>query len=337
MRSGRIISRNRSSLTTTIGHTPQGRKIGAWVLKCNPAMSNLAADLAEHGRIRAWSVVESYRFDLLREGHPCVMWVTGSAGSPVPAGIYAVGEIVKNADGDLLISDRWDDSVKPVDGKAKDAVKEFVSVDMHWLQEPITKADLLDQHPEFAQAEVVRAPQVGSPSFLTPEEWELVKSVDLSNGPVSDAQLDAFAQCYGDPVVDATQLPLLYAVHPDGSSSAVFHEADGVFVLRGDLQADEDVEEFGPFGSMIDAVDHVRSTLLREQDAIPVASAGGESMPVVGLPDDVGGAAELHRTSDGWIEMFFDANGDAIDSPVVYETLDAYFDDLINELAEIDD
>jgi hypothetical protein len=129
--------------------------LGAWVLKCNPAKTDLASLMADGGRsIETWCVADNYRSELFEAGQPVFLWVSGSAGRTPTPGIWARGQVAGPA--------------RPrADGKL------VVPVELRFLDSPLPRADLLPLAP-LHDLEVLRQPQMSNPSFLTTDEYDVI-------------------------------------------------------------------------------------------------------------------------------------------------------------------
>jgi hypothetical protein len=132
-----------------------GLEVACWLFKANPEVWPVEEHLGEHGRVDGWSVAPGYRGELLRPGHPAVLWLTGRR-----AGVIAVGAVTG-----LVHEERQDDG----------RVRRGVDVALRAVP-PIRKGELLED-PRFARAEPLRSARLGSPNGLT--EAELAAIEDL--------------------------------------------------------------------------------------------------------------------------------------------------------------
>ncbi|WP_214407003.1 hypothetical protein [Pseudonocardia lacus] len=127
-----------------------GADVGAWLFTCNPR------EFGElDGRVEAFCAHPSYRVGLVRPGQPAVLWVSGPDGaSPVP-GIWMVGRTT---------------------GEVTDAPRPRVGLALDVLPEPVARA-ALRADPRTARMEVLRAPQMGNPSVITPGELAVIAAM----------------------------------------------------------------------------------------------------------------------------------------------------------------
>ena len=142
-----------------------GTEVAAWVFKANPGVWDVEAHLARHGAVQRWTVAPGYRGDLLRAGHPAVLWLTGRR-----AGVIAAGTVTGTAYEDLDEEDgrlrRW----VPVHLEAVEAVRK-----------PALLAD-----PRCSRLEMVRSARLGSPMALTRAELDAVE--DATGPPAGSAR-----------------------------------------------------------------------------------------------------------------------------------------------------
>ncbi|GAA1593478.1 hypothetical protein GCM10009789_54390 [Kribbella sancticallisti] len=134
--------------------------LGAWVLKCNPAVTDLRA-LIEHG-VRTWCVQDNYRSALFEDGQPAFLWVSGSARATPTPGFWAVGSVTGPAE--------WR---APAAGESP---KYVVPLALEFLPEPVSRVEVVAQ-PGLAEVEVIRQPQMSNPSFLTRAEYERLREL----------------------------------------------------------------------------------------------------------------------------------------------------------------
>jgi EVE domain len=158
----------------TIGRTPKGEDIAGWVLKGDPKVYDLDAELEARGVVRNWSVYgKTYRPELMAEGQRCFLWRSGPDGAIVAAG-HVTGPVYE-AQADVA---EWIDQSKAV------AADLFVPVELYELDEPIPRAALRD-HPVLSQVEFLRAQSMSNPTILTPEELEALDDLVKDREPLS--------------------------------------------------------------------------------------------------------------------------------------------------------
>lgn len=123
--------------------------LGAWLVKASGA----AASTREHvgsrfAHAHSWCVRPTYRTALVAAGQPVLLWVSGSEPG-LPAGIHARGRTTGPARGGVM----------PV---------EFVA-----LRDPLMRSELVG-HPGLAGLEVLRMPAGSNPSYVTPQQLEVL-------------------------------------------------------------------------------------------------------------------------------------------------------------------
>ena len=137
--------------------------LGAWVLKANPNIIwDVHGDRDRGGHVASWHLHASYRVALIEVGDPVLLWVTRDHARGRPAGFYGSGAVTQLP--------RADD----VDVDDPDEVGRWeLGVAVDYLDEPVTKDELLARG--LGTIEVIRAPRVGNPSYLTSEEATVVR------------------------------------------------------------------------------------------------------------------------------------------------------------------
>lgn len=134
------------------GGTPavSAATLGAWVLKCNPRLTDPAA-LAERG-VDTWCVAPNYRTRLMASGQPVLLWVTGARLQHHQRGFWAGGRLTGAA------------SASGTDGPK-------VPVQLDFWPQPVAVDELMAV-PGLTALEVLRQPQMANPSFVTVAQWQ---------------------------------------------------------------------------------------------------------------------------------------------------------------------
>jgi EVE domain len=146
-----------------------GTEVAAWMFKANPDVWDVLGFLRSGVDVDSWRMARSYRVELVRPGHPCVLWVTGPTGSAHTPGVWAIGEIT---------GDPYDDVGDPDDHRWRDhaaqrQVRPFVETRMGVLAEPVSR-DELAEDPHFGTAEILKTPRMGSPLALRAGEFAAI-------------------------------------------------------------------------------------------------------------------------------------------------------------------
>jgi hypothetical protein len=146
-----------------------GTPVGAWLFKANPEVWDVLAFLRSGADVDSWRMAPSYRVDLVAEGQPAVLWVTGPANGDHVPGVWAVGEIAGEVFEDVGDPDDplWRDH------GAKRQVRPYVEMRMDVLAEPVSRMELAED-PRFGEAEILTRPRMGSPVALRPIELDVI-------------------------------------------------------------------------------------------------------------------------------------------------------------------
>lgn len=178
--------------------------LGAWVLKCNPEVWDLAEFLELGGHtITDWSVAENYRADLMRKRDPVIFWVSGPrSGDLTYRGLWGIGRLAgtpqMNPAGDQPVEESlWLD-------QRMEATHDYgVLTDLPLLDDPIP-AEVIEHDPILSGCEIFRAQQMANPSYLTKEEYAALKRIMRAYQPPDTDETVTFSHRggagFGDPV-----------------------------------------------------------------------------------------------------------------------------------------
>jgi hypothetical protein len=145
--------------------------LGAWMLTCNPNVWDLAAFLELDGEvIKDWSVVPSYRTDLMAAGHPVLFWVAGADDDWPEPGLWGAGVVTGKVGARPLAED---DHGLWLDEQRRRRRREYIPVEVRLLGKPVPRS-MLRNDPRLAGMEVFRQPQMANPLVVTREELEAV-------------------------------------------------------------------------------------------------------------------------------------------------------------------
>ena len=123
--------------------------LGAWLVKGNADLTDLAGRFARDPVIQRWCVQPSYRTRLMRAGQPVVFWASGSR-ARLDYGVWGVGRLTGEPQQDAPGGGLW----VPLDlGVWRPDL---------WLPREVLRAD-----DRLANLEVLRQPQGSNPSYLT--------------------------------------------------------------------------------------------------------------------------------------------------------------------------
>ena len=131
--------------------TPEN--LGAWMLKGNADRVDLMGRFAVEPSVAQWCVRPGYRTLMMRAGQPVVFWASGSR-----AGLWGVGRLAGSAS--LGEDGAWhvplDLEIAPLSSRVPRAV---------------LRADA-----RLVDLEVFRQPQGANPSFVTAEQFAVLRS-----------------------------------------------------------------------------------------------------------------------------------------------------------------
>jgi EVE domain len=139
--------------------------IAAWVVKASPDIFDVEAAIADGAvPFESWRLAPSYRVALVAVGDAVVLWVSGP-----DAGILAAGTVTGRPYVTQGGTRYWVD----VEEKAK--LRPYLPVELVPIHK-IGRRELMSDA-RFHDAEVVRAPQMSNPSYLTQDELEVVRDL----------------------------------------------------------------------------------------------------------------------------------------------------------------
>jgi hypothetical protein len=148
----------------------QPTDIGGWLFRCNRRNVEVVANRI--APVESRCAVRSYRLELIRPGHPVVLWMTGPKQATPPPGVLMVGYATGEVRND------------PADGRTRQA--QVLLADMSPLPTPLPRARIAE-HPVTASMEVLRQPFGPNPSYLTPEQQMALRQL-MGGWPGIDAQ-----------------------------------------------------------------------------------------------------------------------------------------------------
>ena len=126
--------------------------LGAWVIKCNPAKTDLGP-MVSAGRAKSeWCVADNYRSRLMAPGQRVLFWVSAHP----RRGIWGAGRI----------------TAAPV----HDGATLHVGTDISMFEEPVTAVQLREVS-GLETMEVFRSPQQANPSWVTAQEWAVLEAL----------------------------------------------------------------------------------------------------------------------------------------------------------------
>lgn len=183
----------RAATSPAAGGGPTEETLGAWVLKCNPEVWDLAGFIAAGERvIDDWTVMDNRRSEMIRHGQRVLLWVTGSVDGPLPRGFWgagwttgpvqAIAELDDNRPADADVVDYW------LDLDARDRMRFIAPLDLQVWDKPVVEAQVVEVlGPE--RLEVIRARQMSNPSWISASDLALLEPL-LQPWPEVGAPVD---------------------------------------------------------------------------------------------------------------------------------------------------
>jgi hypothetical protein len=132
--------------------------LGAWLIKGNADLVDLAARFARKPLVKSWCVRPGYRARLMCAGQPVVFWASGSRGR-LPYGVWGIGRVTGAAEPGAP-GQPWS-----------------VPLDLPILAErDRVSRRLLRADDRLAALEVFRQPQAANPSYLTVAQFAALQT-----------------------------------------------------------------------------------------------------------------------------------------------------------------
>lgn len=132
--------------------------VGGWVMKANPVVWDIHAARAAGEELTSFRLTPSYRLDLLAVGDPVLIWVTRDHERRLPAGFMADAEVAG----------------PPRTRSSEAGPRPYVPLRAAVWWDRILTADVVRGHPALMDLEVLRAPRIGNPSYVTPTQLAAV-------------------------------------------------------------------------------------------------------------------------------------------------------------------
>ena len=141
-------------------------RLGAWLLKANPAVWDLRGFLdSGERRLTSWAVQPGYRSALMRPGDRVLFWVSGDGRSGFARGVWGLGTVIAPAE-------PWQDAEPGfwTDQGSRHGVRARVEVDIALLADPVPATEL--RAAGIGDLEVQRQPFGANPSFVSAAQLE---------------------------------------------------------------------------------------------------------------------------------------------------------------------
>lgn len=146
--------------------------VGAWLVKGDPAKWDYWTERADRGLgpgslvSDSWSLGSTYRNKLIEPGDPIALYI----GGPRYPGIVEIGTITEER-----FTGTWS-SEYVLDESERNKLREFITYTGVILSQPVPRSALKND-PHLRHSEVVRQGQITNPSYLTPEEASVLRSL----------------------------------------------------------------------------------------------------------------------------------------------------------------
>jgi hypothetical protein len=154
-------------------------RLGAWLLKCNPAAWDLRGFLATgEQRLTSWSVQPSYRSALMAPGDRALFWVSGDGRQGFARGLWGLGHVLAEAES-------WSEGTRGF-WRAADGhhgTRARVGVDILLLDQAVSDSEL--RGVGIDDLEVQRQPFAANPSWVSTEQLAALDDL-LPSWPTRD-------------------------------------------------------------------------------------------------------------------------------------------------------
>lgn len=136
--------------------------LGAWVVKANPALWDVHGARTASEPLGRWRLTDSYRLDLVERGDRVLVWATRG---PASAHVGFIGHAIVAGPLEIDIGgSHWTRSAD------REQVRPYVPLrQTRWWRTPVTIEECRGD-PVLRRIEVLTAPRIGNPSFLTREQ-----------------------------------------------------------------------------------------------------------------------------------------------------------------------
>lgn len=150
--------------------------LGAWLLRCNPRDKWDLAGFMDNGGewIGAWSVVDTYRSQMMAPDDLVVLWVTGDS-RILARGIWGIGYVTSEMKDEAPDDPQAGEIDFWVDDAARRAVEHMVDIDIPLFDDAITASEI--RAAGLDDLEVLRQTQGQNPSWITKEQLVRLRTI----------------------------------------------------------------------------------------------------------------------------------------------------------------
>ncbi|QXC59156.1 hypothetical protein KSP35_12110 [Aquihabitans sp. G128] len=299
--------------------TEDGKPIGGWVLRADPAVFDVASMLQEYGQVFRHPVTPGPRADLMDAGQPCFLFQSDTS---KVVGIWAVGEVVAPC------------FAAPVDPEDSDAGEQlFAELELLPLEKAIAFGKIKD-HKVLAQGELVGSPDQANPVVLRPEEVRALEEFDFAFVPPTLEQIEALQEALGE-----EETGLIFQLVGADASFGILDDGSDDELLSVVTVTDEGAFELGRFQEFADAMSlvllQVEGLALEDPiEAIPDELPDGDPVAVLQAED---GLLGLYRVGPDAFDLYDPTEDGGFEVIGRFETLAAALAGLMDAIEEVDE
>ncbi|SDE07168.1 EVE domain-containing protein [Auraticoccus monumenti] len=149
-----------------MARTVERDRLGAWLLKANPAVWDLRAFLnTGERRLTSWAVRPGYRSALMRPGDKVLFWVSGDGRDGLVRGLWGLGRLTAP-----VVPWAEDEHGYWHEAAGRAGVRARVELDVALLDEPVEHTEL--RMVGVDDLEVQRQPFAANPSWVSREQLD---------------------------------------------------------------------------------------------------------------------------------------------------------------------
>lgn len=142
--------------------------LGAWLLKCNPALWDLRGfRAAGETRVTSWAVQPNYRSAMMQPGDRALFWVSGPGRGDLVRGLWGSGSVVETAES-------WVDGERGFwrSEPGRESVRGRVRLDLELWTTPVTDAELRARGVSDLEVQVM--PYGSNPSWVSRSQLAVI-------------------------------------------------------------------------------------------------------------------------------------------------------------------
>ncbi|CAN5811524.1 hypothetical protein BH10ACT1_BH10ACT1_27740 [soil metagenome] len=304
---------------TDAPRTEDGKPIGGWALRADPAVFDVDSMLSEFGQVFRHPVDPGARADLMGPGQPCFLFQSDTS---KVVGIWAVGEVVATC------------FAAPLDPDDPDAGEQlFAELELLPLEKAIPFAKI-KEHKVLSQGELVTAPEQSNPIVLRPEEVRALEEFDFAFVPPTLEQIEALQDALGE-----EDTGLIFQLVGVDASFGIMDDGSDDELLSVVTVTDEGAFELGRFQEFADAMDLIRlqaEGLVLEDpvESLPDELPDGNPVAVLQAED---GLLGLYRVGPDTFDLYDPTDDGGFEVIGRFDTIAAALTGLLESIEEIDE